>query len=306
MVEVLVVGAGVVGLTSAVRLVEAGLRVRVIAADPPERTTSAVAGASWGPDLVTDPRGPAWSERGRQVFTDLAADPSTGVHLAGGIQAARVAVPPPAWAAALPDFRLCADDELPPGYVAGWHHTVPLIDMPTFLRYLVGRLDRAGVAVESGTITDLAEVAGTVVNCTGLGARELVPDDGFSPTLGQLVVVDNPGITEFFIDVDEGAVMTYFFPHADHVILGGTALTANLAPDAATAAAIVERCAAIEPRLRDAPVRGHRVGLRPVRATVRLERDGRTIHNYGHGGAGVTLSWGCADEVVELVTRAPS
>jgi len=49
------------------------------------------------------------------------------------------------------------------------------------------------------------------------------------------------------------------------------------------------------------------VGLRPSRKEVRLEIEslssGRwAIHNYGHGGAGVTLSWGCADEVTRIVS----
>ncbi len=51
---------------------------------------------------------------------------------------------------------------------------------------------------------------------------------------------------------------------------------------------------------------GDACGLRPVRAEVALKRerlDARhyVIHNYGHGGGGVTLSWGCAQEVVSLV-----
>src|SRR6185369_5202544 len=95
MVDVLVVGAGVAGLTSAVRLAEAGLTVRVVAADPPERTTSAVAGACWGPDLVSDPRGPVWSETSRRVFIELAEDPDSGVHLAAGVQAVPAPLVPP-------------------------------------------------------------------------------------------------------------------------------------------------------------------------------------------------------------------
>jgi D-amino-acid oxidase len=59
-------------------------------------------------------------------------------------------------------------------------------------------------------------------------------------------------------------------------------------------------CVAAEPRLAGVPVVGHRVGLRPVRDGVRFEVEtisgGRhLVHNYGHGGAGVTLSWGCAE-----------
>ena len=87
------------------------------------------------------------------------------------------------------------------------------------------------------------------------------------------------------------------------MILGGTATAGddNIDPDPAVAAAIVERCARIEPRLLSARVIGHRVGLRPARPTVRLEREGRIVHNYGHGGAGVTLSWGCARYVTTLI-----
>ncbi|MFM7282729.1 MAG: FAD-dependent oxidoreductase [Planctomycetia bacterium] len=66
---------------------------------------------------------------------------------------------------------------------------------------------------------------------------------------------------------------------------------------------IIERCARLEPGLRDATVLGTSVGLRPARSAVRLEPEsspaGRIVHNYGHGGAGVTLSWGCAQEVAQ-------
>ena len=66
----------------------------------------------------------------------------------------------------------------------------------------------------------------------------------------------------------------------------------------------MSRCAAIEPRIRDAEVIGHRVGLRPMHSEVRLERtDAHLIHNYGHGGAGVSLSWGCASEIATMIGR---
>ena len=74
--------------------------------------------------------------------------------------------------------------------------------------------------------------------------------------------------------------------------------------DPATTAAIRARCAALVPALRDAPVVGVAVGLRPARPAVRLEAEGRVVHCYGHGGAGVTLAWGCAVEVAALLGRA--
>ena len=72
-------------------------------------------------------------------------------------------------------------------------------------------------------------------------------------------------------------------------------------PSPATAEAILARACRLVPGLADARVVGHRVGLRPVRSEVRLERVGDVVHCYGHGGAGVTLAAGCAAEVAELV-----
>ncbi len=74
-------------------------------------------------------------------------------------------------------------------------------------------------------------------------------------------------------------------------------------PSTETAQEILHRASRLVPALADARVVGHRVGLRPVRPVVRLEAEGRVVHCYGHGGAGVTLSWGCADEVAALVGR---
>jgi D-amino-acid oxidase len=92
------------------------------------------------------------------------------------------------------------------------------------------------------------------------------------------------------------------------VVLGGTFEVGrgDLTPDPAEADAIVRRCVALEPRLAGAVRTGERIGLRPVRhGGPRLERVGRIVHAYGHGGAGMTLAWGCADEVADLVEGAP-
>jgi D-amino-acid oxidase len=68
---------------------------------------------------------------------------------------------------------------------------------------------------------------------------------------------------------------------------------------------IVAGCTALEPRLRGAKILGHRVGLRPLRPEVRLESeafgDGVLWHNYGHGGAGISMAWGCAAEITRAV-----
>jgi len=307
----MVIGAGVSGLTTAVQLAESGHHVGVLAERPPDRTTSAVAGASWGPYMVNDPRVLRWSEESRLTFEEIAKDdPSSGVRLTPGLEAAADDSGPPGWARGVRDFRHCTPDELPAGYTSGWRYTIPLVDMPRYLGYLRQRLERAGAAITIGRIDGFADVVGAaraIVNCTGLAARVLAGDDAVYPTRGQLVEVENPGITEFFQDNAEGEDLTYFLPHGNYVVLGGSAIpgAVDLAPNPTSATEIIARCAAVEPRLGSARVLRHRVGLRPARPEVRVERDAvrgvPLIHNYGHGGAGVTLSWGCADEVRRML-----
>src|SRR6266545_1767315 len=156
----------------------------------------------------------------------------------------------------------------------------------------------------------LPNSADVVVNCTGLGARRMAGDDSLVPVRGQIVRVRQPGLREWLI-ADRGPNdLTYVVPRKDDVVVGGTSQTGDwtLTPDPRTAKSILTRAAALVPQLAKAEVLGHRVGLRPSRPAVRCdasETDGHLlVHCYGHGGAGVTLSWGCADEVLDLVSAA--
>ncbi len=312
--EVLVVGAGVIGLTTAVTLAEHGHRVTVIAEDVPGRTSLA-AGASWGPYHVEpyeDVR--AWSALTLTALTRLAEHPETGVRIVAGIEASRTTTNMPEWATLLPDVHQVAPHALPAGFLIGWQYTVPAIDMPCYLSYLIKRLRQAGGSIDQRRITALHEIDGVapvIVNCAGLGATDLVPDPDLYPIRGQLVVVRNPGIRTFFSeDTGESPELTHYLPHGDTVVLGGTARAGVLdtSPDFAAADAILARCAAVEPRLGDAAVLEIRVGYRPTRPRVRVEADATysalMIHNYGHGGAGVSLSWGCAAAVLDLTTNS--
>jgi D-amino-acid oxidase len=314
--DVAVIGAGVIGLTTAVVLAEAGWDVRVLTSELPAGTTSAAAGAMWGPYLV-EPRDRvhAWATYSLRVFTDLAGVPGTGVRLVNGVEASRTITEPPEFLTMLDDVRICDADELPEGFAIGWRYTVPLIDMDLYLPYLQDRLTAAGGTVHQRFITDLGEAARhapVVVNATGLGARELAGDAELTPVRGQLVVMDNPGIMEFFTeDTGWSPDLLHLYPHGDRLILGGVAQDGSwdLKPSQETAEAIVERCARIDARIAGLPVRGHRVGLRPTRPSIRCEADSaitgyHLLHNYGHGGAGVTLSWGCAGEIAELAARS--
>jgi D-amino-acid oxidase len=310
--DVQVLGAGVIGLTTAITLAEAGARVAVRTASLPGSTTSAAAGAVWGPVTCGPPeRVRGWAATGLDALRELESDPATGIRTRSGRELSRHPAKPPEWLNLVDDLEFCRPEELPAGFVSGWRYRAPVVSMPVYLDYLTARLERAGVKIVVNPITSLTEVtsdaggAPVIVNCTGAAARTLVPDPAVYPIRGQVVVIANPGIEEFYIDHSEGPPsVSYLFPHQDTVVLGGTMNEGDwdLTPRPEVAQRIVAHCALIEPRVRDAPVLTHRVGLRPARPEVRLEAEaldgGRVLwHNYGHGGAGVTLSWGCAREV---------
>jgi D-amino-acid oxidase len=191
--------------------------------------------------------------------------------------------------------------------------------MPVYLDYLRGRFERAGGTLEVSPVPSLAGLAGAapvIVNCSGAAAHDLVPDPAVVPVRGQVVIAANPGIEEFLINRDpEPPWIVYMFPHGDTILLGGTNDEGNwdTDPKPEVAERIVAGCTAVEPRLRGAEILGHRVGLRPWRPEVRLESEpfdsvfpsnppqGVLWHNYGHGGAGISMAWGCAAEITRAV-----
>lgn len=307
--RVTVVGGGVVGLTCALELARAGHAVRVLTADPVDRTTSAVAAALWFPysaapvDAVL-----RWAAATLAVLTELAADPATGVRLLPGTVVSRTPEPDLWWAPAVPSHRPATPAELPPGVPAGTRCTLPVVDMNRYLAWLLAACRAAGVAVESTHVERLAEVPGdVVVLAAGLRSGRLLGDDSGVPVQGQVVRLADPGLDGWLLDEDNPAGLTYVVPRGDDVVCGGTAVAGATGTecDPAVEAAVLERVHALVPALRGAPVLSRAVGLRPGRPAVRLERrevDGRPlVACYGHGGAGVTLSWGCAADVVALV-----
>lgn len=303
--RILVVGAGVTGLTVGVRLAEAGLDVHLLARELPLETTSAVAAALWYPyRIAPEDRVAAWSMRSYAVFRTLAeCEPDCGVVLRDGVEVVRTRGDAPAWTASVPGWRRL--EFAPPPYRDGWTFPAPVIEMPVYLEWLRSRLEAGGGTLTRMALAELPDTAGLVVNCSGLGARRLAGDASVEPVRGQVVRLSQVGLQQWMLDA---AGPTYVVPRSHDIVVGGTDEEGewDLAPDAAVAEKLLARATALVPELRDAQVLGHRVGLRPARGAVRLERvpgvAGRpVIHCYGQGGAGVTVSWGCADEVLRLV-----
>ncbi|HTQ17290.1 FAD-dependent oxidoreductase [Mycobacterium sp.] len=313
--QVVVIGAGVSGLTSALCLAEAGWPVRVWTAALPQQTTSVVAGAVWVPPRPATRAAQtlAWSEHSLQVFRELADDPGTGVQMAPALAVGELTGEDAMSSAAelIPDLRPADPADIPEGFSVGYRAIVPMIDMPHYLDYLTKRLAAAGCEIEIRPVRSLAEAADAapiVVNCAGLAAGALCGDDTIRPRFGQHVVLSNPGLQQLFLQIDSAPEWTCYFPHPQRVVCGGISIfdRRDTTPDPELSGRIIERCRRIEPRLREAEVIETITGLRPDRPTVRLEAEplGRAlcIHNYGHSGNGVTLSWGCARDVARLVS----
>ncbi len=308
--RVVVVGAGVVGLTSAVRLAEAGYDTHVLARDLPLETTSAVAAAMWYPYLAR-PRDAVtrWAARSLEVLAELSqAGPDSGVRMRAGIELLSTDRPAdPWWRDAVPNLETVARPR--DGYGSGWRMTVPVADMATYLPFLVDRLAAAGGTLTRTWLANLPDT-GVVVNATGLASRALAGDETLTPVRGQVVRVAQVGLEEWLLEDSDPARPLYVVPRERDVVVGGTADRGSWdrTPDPATARQVLARATALVPELAGAEGLGHRVGLRPARPTVRLEAvphddgsPGGVVHCYGHGGAGVTLSWGCADDVLAAV-----
>ncbi|MGN0065908.1 MAG: FAD-dependent oxidoreductase [Nocardioides sp.] len=298
MTRVIVVGAGVVGLTCAVRLLEAGYDVHVHARDLPLETTSAVAGALWYPYLaLPQDRVTAWSGVSYEVFAGLAAEERTGVRMLPGTELLREPTDDPWWSGAVPALTRVTD--LPGGYADGWSFVSPVVDMPVFLRWLLARVEELDGLVTRMNLSALPQDT-LVVNATGLAARHFGDDPSVRPVRGQVVVLEQVGLDRWWLD-ESG--LTYVIPRTDEIVVGGTEIEGEWSrtPDPDTAELILARARSLVPALEGARVLRHRVGLRPAREEIRVERVGNVVHCYGHGGAGVTTSWGTAADVVALV-----
>lgn len=312
--NVIVVGCGVSGLSCAHELARAGHSVEIWTRELPQRTTSSVAGAIWYPFKVAPKERVArWASESYAEFERIARDGASGVTLCTGVELLPEGVEDEAaeYRACARNLRELARAELPAGFGRGFELDVPVVEMPLYLRWLENSVRAAGVRIVERALTSLApalDAAPLVVNCTALGSRELLGDRELRPIRGQLVRVERRSVDRFVLDDFDPRGVTYVIPRSTDCIVGGTTDEGaeELVVSEEHTCFILKRCTELEPRLAGAKVLGVSVGVRPARSSVRVEREiprpgAVLVHDYGHGGAGVTLSWGCAREVVRLV-----
>ena len=327
--RVAVVGAGVVGLTTAIRLRESGRDVTLFAESRSPNITSDRAGAVFSPFRVNaHPDMMAWTKTSYGVFAEMATQVGPACGISMGMMHEFFFEPlagDPWWSTLVEGYARA--DRPPAPYAAEVSGIVPKMNMSRFMPWLEQRFERElGGAFVARRVDRLEalfdEGFETVVNCAGLGARELAGDTTMTPYRGQILRVrDVLGIDDFYVEDGRGAITTYVFPFDDYMVLGGTFERGETKMEtrAADLESIVKRCQAMlaacgianVERLAEEPL-VELAGLRPCRVrgesleAVRLELEShesrkKLVHNYGHGRAGVTLAWGCAEAVVQLV-----
>jgi D-amino-acid oxidase len=336
-----VVGAGVSGLSTALALTQAGYRVEITSGRRGTAITSAVAAAFWYAFRATGFRrhwaaatyfwlrnlvglraAGASAETFREYFVE-GDDPRDDLAQHG-------------WWATLPgiNFKFIADKprtvdfgDDPLGRVTFGSYIsfdTVVIRMPTYLSWLERRLASLGVAINEGWVASLPEQlerCDAVVNCGGYAAARLDPRqpsrhpvEAVSGQVARVPAVPLPyGMTTASGPFRDEPL--YIVPRASppgDVILGGSTIVMDHPthsplpePDPQLGQRIVRRCRSFFPRLASLAVQQEMVGLRPVATPIRVARDDATelaiFHNYGHGGSGLTLSWGAANRIVDLV-----
>lgn len=311
-----VVGCGIIGLTTAIRLQAEGFEVDIVARDLPPLTTSNKAAAIWQPYQV-EPRHRVdrWAAFTYDVYARQYGHSGVGISEIEWLAVSKeAAIERPYWLHAHHPSRDLGPEELPKGYRSGFGVKGPFIHSTVYLQHLVDRFRTAGGVIEQRTLSsldDLGTDAAALINCAGLGARELVDDAAVYGIRGQLAVVRRPAEVRVLGDDDTYAPdPVYIFPRDEVCLLGGTAEVGceDVEEDEAMRHTILQRCRALEPSLEHSEFLYSIVGIRPGRKHIRLEleepADGRGIpivHNYGHGGAGFTVAWGCAEEVTTIV-----
>ncbi|XP_053795617.1 D-aspartate oxidase isoform X2 [Vidua chalybeata] len=254
------------------------------------------------------------------AISNSAEASEAGIHLVSGWQVFKSTPKEelPFWSDIVLGFRPMSKAELQkfPQHQFGQAFMTLKCDCPPYLLWLEKRLKAAGTQMYTRKVADLWELHSEydiVVNCTGMGAQQLVGDKQLFPVRGQVLKVHAPWVKQFIRDGDG---LTYIYPGIHKVTLGGTREKGSwsLSPDAYTTKDIFDRCCSLEPSLQGAQDIKVKVGLRPSRQCVRVQREVLSqggvklpvVHNYGHGAGGFSVHRGTAKEAAHLVEECIS
>ncbi|KAF0683409.1 Aste57867_24533 [Aphanomyces stellatus] len=321
--KIVVVGGGIVGLSTALALLEHGFQDVKVVADNFEDTTSHTAGAVWRPVFAGTTSERTMDKWGHETMlwlrqlmerhgTDVVGIKRTpGMELHDAPTDAH-----PYWAHSVENFRFLTHDEaMQFNKPFGFSYTSVMIHSGVLMAWMTAQIKARGGTFETRHVDSLNDdlQGDIVINCTGLGAGALVGDKAVYPVRGQVIKVFNPAITRF-LTVEGPGTIVYILPrHNGEITLGGTAQAHDwrTTNDDADVARIMAECAKYMPEIKDSKLLFAKAGLRPTSSSgTRVELDPKrtstgswVIHNYGHGGSGHTIHRGCASDVVQLVRR---
>ncbi|KAK4058755.1 carboxypeptidase Y-deficient [Microbotryomycetes sp. JL221] len=240
-----IVGAGVVGLSTALQLQNRGYEVTIIAEHMPGdpktiKYTSPWAGAhhvsvATGADMRMHNFDKDTFEHMSRLIKE---DPTVPLNFLRQVEYREDPRPHGStdqvslFERIYPDFRRLEQHELVPGTKFGASFTCIQIDTPNYLTWLRAKFERNGGTLHRARLLSLSHLMSAVpslqkpdviVNCSGLGANALVQDESVFPTRGQLVIVRAPWIKEGRTRLGKG-VYTYTIPRkSGEVVLGGSA-----------------------------------------------------------------------------------
>ena len=313
MKNIAVIGAGVIGLTSAIRLLEQGYSVTIFARDIFDNITSRAASALFVP-IKAEPEKLIlqWAKSTRDVYQTL--PPASGVTLIDIVDFRHDGEEIPLWARIQENYHALPQSELPAPYTKSYAAKIHSIDTSVYIDYLIAQFKALGgklIQQELAVLTDVDAAYPVVINCSGVWSQQLVPDQECFPIRGQFIITDKVGLQHAtHASFDENNFILIAEREHDCYIAGNTMDNVwDTQPDPKTSKDMLRRAQKLEPRLKNAVIRRAGIGLRPGRKSIRLEQDvladkRLVIHNYGHGGAGFTTAWGCADNVIEILSKA--
>ncbi|CAN5556342.1 FAD-dependent oxidoreductase [soil metagenome] len=308
--NIAIVGAGISGMSSAFLLKDKGYEITIFAKAFSPHITSDKAAAFWFPyHIRNDKRGIKWCQQSYAFYLQMADQPETGISIQKLVKVLRKGVKEEeaVWVEFMPpgSMRIMQPDELSEGIATAYEVQVPLIETQIFLPFLQSSLLYSGVKFIERTIENLGELTNKfdiVINCSALGSRSLCNDDTIIPVRGQVGLL--APLEKMFIYLENEKPL-YIVPRKDAIIIGGTyeegIETDETEPT--TIDRLLHNAYEAFPILKQQQVLGSWAGLRPYRPEVRVEAEAGTniIHNYGHGGSGFTLAFGCAEDVVKIV-----
>ena len=308
--NIAIIGAGISGMSTAFLLKDKGHKITVYAKAFSPNITSNRAAAFWFPyHIRNDKRGIEWCRISYDFYIKMSQQPETGISIKQLIKVLRKGVKDeePVWIDFMPQgsYRIMNKEELDEGIAIGYDIKVPLIETQIFLPYLEKVLRTHDVVFKERTINNFNEIVNDheiVINCSALGSRQLCNDEMIMPVRGQVGLLSPANGLPIYLDNEKPL---YIVPRKDAIIIGGTyeERVETETTEPATIEQLLNNAYEVFPELKKQDVIGSWAGLRPYRPEIRVEHEAGTniIHNYGHGGSGFTLAFGCAKEVNRII-----